>query len=150
MIDDDARPPRESMALAPLLRLAWQDSRRQVYEQLRQAGYEDLSPADLVVFLYPSPEGARPTDLAAGALMSKQALNRTIRHLERSGYLQLKTLSSDRRARVVRLTDRGQRLLGTIKQFHAEIEADWSSRIGRRRLEALRGTMIDLTAQISG
>lgn len=138
------------MALAPLLRLVWQESRRQVYERLRQAGYEDLSPADLVVFQYPTPEGARPTDLAASALMSKQALNRIIRHLERSGYLQLETLDSDQRARVVRLTGRGQRLQDTIKRLHAEVEADWSSRIGRRRLEALRGAMIDLSAEITG
>jgi hypothetical protein len=41
--------------LAPLFRLAWQHSRRRIYEWLRRAGYEDLGLADLAVFQYPTP-----------------------------------------------------------------------------------------------
>jgi DNA-binding MarR family transcriptional regulator len=100
---------------------------------------------DLAVAL----SGARPTDLAAGALMTKQALNRTIRHLERSGYLRLEPLASDQRARVVRLTDRGKHVLSTIRELHAEIEAEWADRIGQRGLAALRNSMVDLAAEIS-
>lgn len=137
------------MPLAPLLRLGWQHARRLIYEELRQAGFKDLSPADLAVFQYPTPDGARPTDLAAGALMSKQALNRVIRHLEHTGYLRLEPLALDQRARVVRLTDRGEQLLATIRELHGEIEAQWADRIGQRKFTALQNAMIDLTAEIN-
>jgi DNA-binding MarR family transcriptional regulator len=135
--------------LAPLLRLGWQHARRRIYEGLRQAGYEDLAQADLAVFQFPTPDGARPTELAAGALMTKQALNRLLRHLEHRGYLRLEPLSSDQRARVVRLSKRGEQVLATIRELHADIEAEWTDRIGQRRFAALRNAMTDLTAEIS-
>lgn len=146
---DHSEQHADPVPLAPLLRLSWQYARRRIYDGMRQAGYKDLSPADLAVFQYPTPEGARPTDLAAGALMTKQALNRIIRHLEHSGYLRLEPLASDQRARVVRLTDRGKQVLSTIRELHAEIEAEWAGRIGQRRFAALRNSMVDLTAEIS-
>ena len=136
--------------LAPLFRVAWQHSRRRIYEQLRQAGYEDLGLGDLTVFQYPTPEGARPTDLAEGALMTKQAINRTIRHLEECGYLRLEPTASDQRERVVRLTARGRRLMANIRRLHAGIEAEWAERIGPRQLAALRRTMPDLIDGICG
>jgi DNA-binding MarR family transcriptional regulator len=136
--------------LAPLLRLAWQHSRRRIYEGLRQAGYQDLGLADLAVFQYPTPEGVRPTDVAERTLMTKQAVNRIIRHLEECDYLRLEPTASDQRARVVRLTARGQRLLATIRELHAEIEAEWADQIGHRQLASLRRTMTDLIAGIEG
>lgn len=150
MIDHVKEQDGGSAPLAPLLRLAWQHARRRIYEGLRQAGYEDLSPADLAVFQYPTPEGARPTDLASRALMTKQAVNRIIRHLEASGYLRLEPMASDQRARVVRLTARGQRLLATIRKLHAEVEAEWAGRMGRHQLAVLRKSLIDLTEGIGG
>jgi len=89
MSDTVKEPDGGAAPLAPLFRLAWQHSRRRIYEGLRQAGYADLGLADLAVFQYPTPECARPTDLAEGALMTKQAINRIIRHLEECGYLRL-------------------------------------------------------------
>jgi DNA-binding MarR family transcriptional regulator len=150
MIDTVKQVNDGSLPLAPLLRLAWQEARRRIYDGLRQAGYEDLGLADLAVFQFPTPEGARPTDLADRALMTKQAVNRIIRHLEESGYLRLEPAASDHRARVVRLTARGQRVLATIRELHAEIEAEWADRIGRHQLTALRRTMTDLIEGMSG
>ncbi|HEX4212442.1 MAG TPA: MarR family transcriptional regulator [Candidatus Dormibacteraeota bacterium] len=149
-MDHIEEPEEGSTPLAPLLRLAWQHARRRIYEGLRQAGYEDLSPADLAVFQYPTPEGVRPTDLAGRALMTKQAVNRIIRNLERSGYLRLEPSGSDQRARVVRLTERGRRLLARIRELHAEVETEWAGRMGRRQLAALRRTLVNLTDVIGG
>lgn len=150
MVDHIREQDGGSPPLVPLLRLAWQHARRRIYQGVRQTGYEDLSPADLAVFQYPTPEGARPTDLASGALMTKQAVNRIIRHLEERGYLRLEPAAADQRARVVKLTERGWSLLATIRELHAEVEAEWGRRVGRRRLAALRQIMSDLTGEIGG
>lgn len=112
-------------------------------------GFPDLGPADLAVFQYPTPEGARPTELATGALSTKQAINRTIRHLEERGYLRLEPAPSDQRARVVRLTERGRLLLAAIRRLHAEVEGEWADRMGRRRLAALRRAMVELTDRMA-
>jgi DNA-binding MarR family transcriptional regulator len=82
--------------------------------------------------------------------MTKQAVNRIIRHLEESGYLRLEPTASDQRARAVRLTARGRRLLAAIRDLHAEIEAEWANRIGPRQLAVLRSTMTDLIDGIDG
>ena len=52
-----------SAPVAPLFRLAWHHSRRRIHQRLRQLGYTDLGLGDLIAFQYPTPEGARPTDL---------------------------------------------------------------------------------------
>lgn len=148
---DDIEETHEAAApLAPLLRLAWQHARRRIQEGLLELGFTDLGLADLAVFQYPTPEGARPTDLAAGALTTKQAINRTIRHLEACGYLRLVPAPLDQRARVVRLTERGRLLLAAIRRLHAEVEDEWADRMGRRRLAALRRTMVELTDGLTG
>lgn len=128
--------------------MAWQHARQRIYQGVRKAGYDDLGLADLGIFLYPTPEGARPIDLAGRAMMTKQAVNRIIRHLEECGYLQLEATPSDHRARVVRLTVRGRGLLATIRELHAEVEAQWASRMGTDRLVALRRAMVDLAIAI--
>lgn len=147
---DHMKQPDDPAPLAPLLRMAWQHARRRIYEGVRHAGYDDLGLADLGVFLHPTPEGARPTDLAGRALLTKQAINRIIRHLQECGYLELEPAPSDHRARVVRLTDRGRGLLVTIRKLHAEVEAEWASRMGPRRLAALRRAMAELAGAIGG
>jgi MarR family len=138
-MDTSGTSEMEGPPLAPLLRLAWQQARRQIYEDLRHEGYRDLHLADLVVFQYPTPEGTRP-------LMTKQAVNRIIRHLEQRGYLRVEPAASDRRARIVRLTTRGKRLLATIKELHEKVEADWAGQIGERNLGMLRMGLTDLIA----
>jgi DNA-binding MarR family transcriptional regulator len=77
--------------------------------------------------------------------MTKQAANRLIRHLERRGYLRLEADPTDRRARIVRLTDRGWQLIATIRATVEEVEREWSRRLGAQRFEALRSTLEELS-----
>jgi DNA-binding MarR family transcriptional regulator len=75
---------------------------------------------------------------------SKQAVNPWINDLERWGYLQRGTDPTDQRGRVLSLTDRGRELMTTIKELHAEIEADWEAELGRRRYKILRDALREI------
>ena len=77
--------------------------------------------------------------------MTKQAANRLIRHLERRGYLRLEPDPTDQRARIVRLTERGWRLIATIRASVDEIEREWARQLGPQRYEALRSTLEELS-----
>jgi DNA-binding MarR family transcriptional regulator len=77
--------------------------------------------------------------------MTKQAANRLIRHLERRGYLRLEPDPSDNRARIVRLTARGWKLIATIRRAVEEVERDWSQQLGKTRFEELRSALKDLS-----
>jgi DNA-binding MarR family transcriptional regulator len=71
-----------------------------------------------------------------------------IRHLERHGYLTLESDPGDQRARIVRLTDRGWALIGTIRGVVEDVEAAWSQRLGRPRFETLRRILTELAAAV--
>ena len=116
-------------------------------ERLRVAGYDDIAPAHFNILQHPTPEGLRPSEIAARSQMTKQAANRLIRHLEGHGYLRLEPDPGDQRARIVRLTDRGWALIATIREIVEEVEAEWTERLGRRRFEALRSALLELGEQ---
>jgi DNA-binding MarR family transcriptional regulator len=116
-----------------------------VHAAVAAAGFDDLGPAHFNILQAPTPDGVRPTDLAARGQMTKQAANRLIRHLERRGYLRLEPDETDQRARIVRLTERGWQLIATIRATVEEIEGDWSRELGARRFKELRRALAELS-----
>jgi DNA-binding MarR family transcriptional regulator len=131
--------------IGALLRVPWEDVRRRMLERLHERGFDDLDHAHLSVFLYPGPQGARPSELAARLRISKQALNYLLGELERLGYLERRPDPDDQRSRRVVLTRRGDRAVRTIRDAVTEIEQEWSSRLGAKRFEQLRGLLQELS-----
>ena len=127
-----------------LLRLASEVGQSTLYERLEAVGYKELRPTHFRLLRYPGLDGVRPTELAQRLGTSKQAVNPLINDLERWGYLQRRPDPTDQRGRVLSLTDRGRELMTTIKELHAEIEADWEAEMGRRRYQTLRRALRDI------
>ena len=141
--------PRDYTAdplIGPLLRIPLQEIRARMHEGVVAAGYDDVGPAHFNILQHPTPDGLRPSEVAARAQMTKQAANRLIRHLELGGYLSLEGDPRDQRARIVRLTDKGWALVGTIRAIVERIEAEWSQRLGPRRFATLRELLRELGA----
>ena len=69
-------------AIGALTRMPYQAARIALLEELRAAGFADLSAAHLNVFQHPGPEGVQPSVLADRAMMSKQAMNHLLGQLE--------------------------------------------------------------------
>lgn len=130
--------------IGPLLRVPLQAIRARMQRDVVAAGFDDIGPAHFTILQAPTPDGLRPTELAARGQMTKQAANRLIRHLEDCGYLRLEEDPSDQRARIVRLTDRGWALIATIRATVRQVEVEWSRVLGQRRFEALRSTLAEL------
>jgi DNA-binding MarR family transcriptional regulator len=136
--------------IGPLLRFPLEAIRARIRDELSAAGYDDLGPAHFQILQAPTPDGMRPTDLAARGQMTKQAANRLIRHLERRGYLRLEADAGDQRARIVRLTSRGWKLIARIRETVEQIEREWTAEIGARRFEELRRTLKQLSTITTG
>ena len=130
--------------IGPLLRVPLQAIRGRMLERVVAAGFDDIGPAHFNILQHPTPDGLRPSELAARGQMTKQAANRLIRHLELRGYLALEPDPRDQRARIVRLTDRGERLIRTIRDAVEDVEAEWSARLGPRRFGRLRSLLKEL------
>lgn len=130
--------------IGPLLRVPLQEIRARMRDAVAAAGYTDVAPAHFNILQHPTPDGLRPSEAAARAQMTKQAANRLIRHLENRGYLRLEPDPADQRARIIRLTDRGWKLIRVIRDEVERVEAEWSGRLGQRKFDALRSTLREL------
>lgn len=144
MSDRDTQP-----RIGALLRLAGEQVHAALYQGVAAAGYSELRPAHFRLLRFPGPDGVRPTELAERLDLSKQALHPLLNDLERWGYLRREPDPEDRRGRVLRLTPRGQQLLQTIRQRHAELEAAWERHLGEDRFRTLQETLRDVVAGLS-
>jgi DNA-binding MarR family transcriptional regulator len=93
------------------------------------------------------PEGARITDLAEVAAMTKQGLGQHVDYLQRLGYTESDRLRGDRRVRLVRRTPLGDEAVEFSRAAIARVEESWAQRLGRERLDQLREMLREVGAQ---
>ena len=134
--------PTDTEPLGPpligaLLRAPWEAVRRRMLERLHEHGFDDLDAAHMNVFLYPGPQGARPSELAARLRISKQALNYLLGELERLGYLERRADPRDTRSKRIALTRRGVLVAQTMRDAVSDIERDWQKQLGPKRFAQL-------------
>jgi DNA-binding MarR family transcriptional regulator len=130
--------------MGALLRLPWEQVQRRMLERLHEHGFDDLDAPHLNVLLYPGPQGARPTELAARRGISKQAANYLLGELERLGYVERRPDPDDRRSKRIALTRRGERAGHTMRDAVGEIEREWEAQLGARRFAELRSLLLEL------
>ena len=139
---DDSRPFYR-YNIGALLRDPQATLERRLHEKLDAVGYADLRRSHGLVFQYIG-DGARVVDLAARAQMTKQSMAEIVAYLEERGYVTRSVDPTDRRAKVVRLTEKGAASLPAALKGLAEIEAEWKALFGDARLERLRGELAAL------
>ena len=124
--------------IGALLRLPLDAIVGRILVGLRDAGFTDLVPAHFSIMRYPGPEGRRPSELAAEARMTKQAMNYLLGQMEQLGYLTRDGDPDDRRSKRIHLTERGHAAARTIRATVAEIEAELELELGPTRFDRLR------------
>ncbi len=127
-----------------LLRLPYQTFIDQLFMRLGGMGFNDIHPAHAIVFQLIGESGTRVTELAERSQLTKQYLGRMVTELEELGYLERVADPTDGRAKLVRLSPRGIELSRAAEAIIADIEADWSERLGADRYAGLRRALIDL------
>ena len=109
------------------------------------AGYHDIRPSDSRVFENLDPAGTRLSDLAFRAQMTHQSMSELVSGLESRGYVTRVPDPADRRARIVCLTERGQKLMRIALDALSEIETEWLRRLEEAGCRDLRGAMVRLS-----
>ena len=130
--------------IGALLRVPWESVRRRMLERLDERGFPEIDAAHLNILLYPGPQGARPTDLAARLRMSKQALGYLLGNLERWGYIDRQPDPVDTRSKRIALTPRGVLMAQTIRDAVGEIEEEWRTQLGPDRCAVLTELLREL------
>jgi len=133
--------------IGALLRFPWETVRRRMLDRLHDSGFGDLDAAHLGVFLFPGPEGAKPSELAARLRASKQSVNHLLGQLERLGYLERRDDANDLRVRRIHLTARGRAAGLTMRETVKQVEREWEQRLGTKRMALLRELLRELSAE---
>lgn len=137
-------PPDDLPLLGALLRMPVDAIRARMLDDVHAAGFTDVVQAHGAVLRYPGPDGRRPSDLAAEAGMSRQAMNYLLGQLEQLGYLVRTDDGADGRSRRVFLTERGWAVRQCLRDSVTAIEAEVERELGPAKLDQLRALLVDL------
>ena len=116
-------------------------------EKLHQRGYTDYRLGHNAVLTNLGLDGARVVDLAARAGMTKQSMAQLVDDLEGLGYVARSDDPTDRRAKLVRLTRRGRKMLGDAVEALEEVTDEFGEAAGGPRIQRLRR---DLAVLVEG
>ena len=138
----DSDSNRDPM-LGSLLRLAHSAMLEEYTSWLAGSPYKDIQPAHAAALqpLWQRPEGARLTELAQLARITKQSMGALVDSLENAGYVERVEDPDDGRASRVRLTARGRKYARDVRAFAGEVEGRIAKRMGGRKVEDLRSAL---------
>ena len=129
---------------ALLMFVAHRAAEARVFEAVRAAGFDDLTLAQSRIGQRLNREGIRVTDLAEQAGVTKQTAGALVDDLEAGGYVARKPDPADARARLVVLTDRGEKLCTTAAAEITKVESEWRAHLGAKAYDELRAALISL------
>jgi DNA-binding MarR family transcriptional regulator len=130
--------------LAVLLREPFRAGTEVLHRRFAERGHPDIRPPHGNVMQFLDDGGTRVSVLAERAQMTKQSMAELVLHLERLGYVERVPDPGDRRAKLVRATPRGKQLYAIAREVVAEIEADWTRRLGNAKMRQLRRLLEEL------
>jgi DNA-binding MarR family transcriptional regulator len=136
--------------LAVLLREPFRIGSEQLHERFAERGHPEVRAPHGNVFQFLDDSGTRVSELAQRAQVTKQSMAELVAHLERHGYVERTPDPSDRRAKLVRSTARGDEVYAIAREFVREMEADWTRQLGARDMARLRDLLERLNDVVAG
>ena len=120
----------------------WLENR--VINALAEAGFTDITTAQMKIVQRIAPHGTRLTELAAQAQVTKQTAGFLVNQLEKAGWVERVPDPADKRARLIRITPRGEKAIPVATAAVAEVEAEWTAYLGEQRMADLHHILTDL------
>ncbi len=134
-------PPPRRPARTPLIALvnrADRELQNDMVRQARAAGYDQARPAHNSVFATLPLSGARSSDLAARAGVTRQSMGEVIRELVDLGVLEMKPDPDDRRAKLVTYTEAGLEQVRAGTEHIVDFDERMVAELGENGYEQLR------------
>lgn len=126
------------------IRTLWDDLRYNMEQQLKERGFEDVSPSHGWIFHHTKEEGSRITELAAIAKITKQSMSALAAQLEEMGYVTKKKDETDNRAWLLVLTPEGKKVKEAGQQINRQFEKQWEEKLGKEGYAQFRQLLIKL------
>lgn len=138
--------PPATMPLHGLLELAFKAVIEEFLGELETSEFNDIRLVHGCVFRHMKENGLRLTEIAERGNMTKQSAGEVVDDLVALGYAERVPDPDDRRAKLIRLTERGEAAQSYGFRLLAEIERRWGERYGAERIADLRATLEDVVA----
>ena len=139
--------PVDQLPLPGLLDLASEALFAEFRVELIEAGYGDIRPTHGCVFRFVREEGMRLTALASLAGMTKQSIGEIVDDLADRGYVERIPDPEDRRAKLISLTEKGERAQATGSALFAKLDQRLADRYGADRLADMRDLLEAIATQ---
>ena len=134
--------------LSRLLREFSRDFERRICQALAARGYTDIRPSHSAVLANLGLGAVRVSELAQRAQVTQQAMGKMLKELERMGYLVRDIDSGDKRARQIRLTERGAQLARDSLAVQTEVRSHYAGKIGDESLQRLEADLRDAIGKL--
>jgi DNA-binding MarR family transcriptional regulator len=121
-----------------------------LHRHMTALGYDDVRPAHGFAFQRIAPCGATNNELAEFLDITKQAASEMVDYLEQRGYVVRRPHPSDKRGKIVTLTERGWGCIRETEATLSRLEAQWTTIIGAQRMEELRADLRQLITMAHG
>jgi DNA-binding MarR family transcriptional regulator len=118
----------------------------ELWRGIRTAGFGDVRVSHDCVFRYLTADGARLRDIADQSHMTPQSIGEHVDELERLGYVERVPDPSDRRAKLIRPTDKAIAYMAAGRRVLEEIGQQWVGAVGPKALTQVRDTLADIKA----
>jgi DNA-binding MarR family transcriptional regulator len=112
-----------------------------VRADLAQHGFGDVTPSQSAPLRNLGEDGSRPSDLAAHADVTRQAITKLVDELELLDLVRRDPDPDDGRGVIVRYTDRGRAVLGIARKRMLTLERSWAAQVGADRWAEVRSTL---------
>jgi DNA-binding MarR family transcriptional regulator len=140
-----SKPPTR-IPLHGLLEVAYEALIAEFLEEMKEGEFSDIRLVHGCVFRYMGEGGLRLTEIAERGNMTKQSAGEVVDDLVARGYVERIPDPDDRRAKIVRLTERGEAAQANGFRLLDEIEKRWGERYGAERIAGLRATLEEIAA----
>ena len=133
-------------SLGLLLRLAHQQWTLAVDTRLAEEGFDDIKPHYANIFTFVPPEGMQVSQLTELAHVRKQSMTQTVEELEKLGYVERRPDPTDKRGKLVFLTERGKKVSPIARAAGRLVDQHWAELTSPEEIEALRRALRSVLA----
>ena len=112
--------------------------------KLSERGYKDFKMAYMPVIMNIDIEGTNNNELARRARVSKQAMSKVIKELQRSGYIASKTDANDKRSIIFMLTERGKKIVLEARLCTKDLMDEYRKVMGKNEFDDLTQKLLGL------
>jgi DNA-binding MarR family transcriptional regulator len=133
------------MDMPKSLQILFRDARASIEAAVRadlaQSGFGDVAPAHSALLRDIGEDGSRPSELAAHASVTRQAVTKLVDELERLDLVRRDPDPDDGRGVIVRYTDRGRAGVAIARKRQIALERSYAAQVGADRWAEVRSTL---------